>query len=124
MGRRVTLRVSVAGVLARGVSAPEGHHDGVEWRFDKQAVGDAITDMLRPKGPPRRVEVPNVVGQPITTARLALTRIGLRVKVRRDRADPPAVEGLVVDQDPPPGTRLRRYRRVTLLLTFPANSPT
>ena len=51
------------------------------------------------------VEVPNVVGQPITAARLALTRIGLRIKVRRVQADPPAVEGLVVDQDPRRGRR-------------------
>jgi beta-lactam-binding protein with PASTA domain len=90
-------------------------------RFDPQAIGNAIADLLRPKGPPRRVRVPDVVGLPMSDARLALGRLGLRPRVQRDEDRPPAVEGRVAFQDPPPGTRVRRRSTVRLLLTFPAD---
>jgi beta-lactam-binding protein with PASTA domain len=77
--------------------------------------------VLRRKGPPRRVRVPDVVGQPISDARLALGRLGLRPQVQRDEDRPPAVEGRVAFQDPPPGTRVRRRSTVRLLLTFPTD---
>ena len=92
----------------------------VSWltRLDPQDVGDAIADLLRPKALPRRVVVPNVVGQPMRGARRRLGRVGLRPEVHRDDASPPAVEGYVVMQNPPPGTKVRRRSTVELLLTF------
>jgi len=76
-------------------------------------------DGLRRKGPPRRVRVPDVVGQPMVDARLALGRVGLRPEVQRDDDHPPAVQGRVAIQEPPPGSRVRRRTTVRLLVTFP-----
>jgi beta-lactam-binding protein with PASTA domain len=87
-------------------------------RLDAQLIGDALADLLRPKGPPRRVRVPDVVGRSMREARLALGRVGLRPEVQRDADRPPAVEGRVAFQDPPPGARVRRRSRVRLLVTF------
>ena len=89
-------------------------------RFDPQAIGDALADLVRPKGLPRKVTVPNVVDRSIGDARSALARVGLRIEVHRDDARPPAVEGRVAFQDPEPGARVRRRSRVRLLLTFPS----
>jgi beta-lactam-binding protein with PASTA domain len=98
-------------------------HTAAVWRIDPQLIGDTIADLLRPKGPPRRVRVPDVVGQPMVDARLALGRLGLRPEVQRDDDHPPAVEGRVALQDPPPGTRVRRRSTVRLLVTFHAEDP-
>jgi beta-lactam-binding protein with PASTA domain len=88
-------------------------------RFDPQAVGDALADLVRPKGRPRKVTVPDVLGLPVREARLVLTRVGLRSEVLRDDPHPPPVEGRVALQEPDPGTKVRRRSRVRLVLTFP-----
>ena len=65
--------------------------------------------------------MPDVVGQPMVDARLALGRVGLRPEVQRDDDHPPAVEGRVAFQEPPPATRVRRRSTVRLLVTFPTD---
>jgi beta-lactam-binding protein with PASTA domain len=90
----------------------------VAQRFDPQAVGDALADLVRPKGLRRKVRVPDVLGLPISDARLALTRVGLHSEVLRDDPRPPPVEGRVVFQEPDPGTKVRRRSKVRLVLTF------
>jgi len=93
-------------------------------RIDWAGVGDEVAFLLRPKGRPRTVTVPDVVGKPMSGARQALVRAGLRPEVHRDIDRPPPVEGRVVVQDPAPGTRMRRRSIVRLLLTFPTEDRT
>jgi beta-lactam-binding protein with PASTA domain len=90
----------------------------VNRHFDAQRIGDALADLVRPKARPRKVTVPDVLGLPVSDARLALTRVGLRSEVLRDDPHPPPVEGRVALQEPDPGTRVRRRSKVRLVLTF------
>ena len=74
-----------------------------------------FVDWLRPKGRvPRNVTVPDLTGLRLGKARLAAMRSGVKIRVVR-LVDPPApVEGVVVDQRPPAGTRVCRHSIVTL----------
>jgi beta-lactam-binding protein with PASTA domain len=67
----------------------------------------------------RRAVVPDVVGQPVSEAARVLGRLGLRVATRTDVVSPPPIEGTVVAQAPPAGSRRRRATWVTLDLAFP-----
>ncbi|MCX8033446.1 MAG: PBP1A family penicillin-binding protein [Thermoleophilia bacterium] len=63
--------------------------------------------------------VPNVIGHPVEDARTELQGLGFIVATRKDTlATGPA--GLVVGQDPPPGTMLEKGGRVTLRVAAPA----
>lgn len=65
----------------------------------------------RPRG---RTTVPDVRGLNVDEARRTLGREGLRLEVHRLHEPPAPVMGMVVDQNPEPGTRHRRTEPVTV----------
>ncbi len=68
------------------------------------------------RGPPVLRAVPDVIGDTEATARQRLARAGFVVRVIREETTDPAEDGLVIDQDPPAGERLRRGARVTIFV--------
>ncbi len=81
----------------------------------------AIADWLAPHPAlARHVAVPEVRGLFVGAARRFLTMTGLRGEVVQLTKDPRPVEGLVVDQSPRAGTRVRRSATVTVQVWHPA----
>jgi len=72
-----------------------------------------------PAAPPRRVVVPDVRGLFFRPCRDLVTMAGLRLAVVRLTPDPLPVEGLVADQSPDPGSRVRRQAVLTVLVWHP-----
>jgi hypothetical protein len=70
----------------------------------------------RPLG---RVVVPDLVNLMVQEASHVIGRLGLKVNTVVLTPNPAPVEGKVVRQDPQPGKKVRRGRRVTLYLEFP-----
>jgi curved DNA-binding protein CbpA len=99
--------------------------------FDPGIVGDLVGDMLGglvwllPEQPaPRRRRnrpeaVPDVRGLFYPVCLEVATRQGFHVKVVRLTERPMAVDGLVVDQDPRPPSRVRRGGQLTVQLWHP-----
>jgi hypothetical protein len=84
-----------------------------------EAIG-AVADWLAPRpAAPRRIEVPDVRGLFAGPCRRLVTSTGLRMEVVRLTGDPMPVEGLVVDQSPPPGAKIRRSRTLTVQVWHP-----
>ncbi|HWT93702.1 MAG TPA: PASTA domain-containing protein [Solirubrobacteraceae bacterium] len=63
---------------------------------------------------PEQVEVPDVTGRDATEASSALAAAGLEANVEEVDVDRPSQDGVVQRQNPRPGTRLDRGRRVTI----------
>lgn len=63
------------------------------------------------------VSVPDLVGQTLLQARLIIEGARLRIGRLDERFDDTVKSGLVVSQDPPPGSRLARGSAVTLLVS-------
>lgn len=101
-------------------SGPGGEIYGRGWSGDM--VGAAITDLLiTHPAPPRRVIVPELRGL-FTRSCLRVTGdLGLHVDTVQLTAQPMAVEGLVADQSPAPGSKVRRASRVTVQVWHPAS---
>jgi hypothetical protein len=90
-------------------------HGGVE-----AAAMDALGDWLAPHpAPPRRIAVPDVRGLFVGPCRRLVGDRGLRIEVVRLTKDPMPVEGLVVDQSPLPGGRVRRFATITVQVWHP-----
>ncbi len=84
----------------------------------------ALADWLRPRPRrSRRVVVPDVRGMFGRQCRLAAAKTGLRVKVVQLTEYPVPIEGLVVDQSPQPGTKVRRSSTLTVAAWHPAVHP-
>jgi beta-lactam-binding protein with PASTA domain len=64
--------------------------------------------------PSRKVTVPDVVGLGPRDAGHAAAKAGLRTSVRRRTERPAPVEGVVVAQEPPPGSRVAPRRALGL----------
>jgi eukaryotic-like serine/threonine-protein kinase len=60
--------------------------------------------------------VPEVVGQDEESARASLENEGWRVSVRYTGTDDPAEEGIVISQNPAPGSAVERGSTVTLVV--------
>jgi hypothetical protein len=83
------------------------------------AIG-AVADWLAPRpATPRRLEVPDVRGLFAGPCRHLLASTGLSMEVIRLTEDPVPVEGLVVDQSPPPRTKIWRSRTLTVQIWHP-----
>jgi membrane peptidoglycan carboxypeptidase len=65
--------------------------------------------------PPARTKVPNVVGQKVQAAQVALGQAGLRAEVRE--VPNPAPKGQVIAQSPPAGTEVAGGSAVSLLVS-------
>jgi serine/threonine-protein kinase len=78
---------------------------------------------------PKEVDVPNVIGRSEGTATSTLTSAGLTVVVQEESVTSPSRDGVVIDQDPGAGSRVKRGGRVTITVgTFepplaPENPP-
>jgi hypothetical protein len=84
------------------------------------AALDAVAGWLAPHPwPPRRVVVPDVVGLFAGPCQQAAGDADLRMKVVVLTEDPVPVEGLIVDQSPPPGTKVRRFSVLTVKVWHP-----
>jgi hypothetical protein len=66
-----------------------------------------------------RVVVPDVVGLSVTEAMWEATVRGVRLEVQRVTEDPAPVPGVVVDQSPAPGARIRRRSAVQVRVLHP-----
>ena len=94
---------------------------------DPDALADALTDALGVladwlaphPAPPRRIAVPDVRGLFVGPCRRLVTSLGLRLEIVQLTADPMPVEGLVVGQSPPPGTKARRSGTLTVQVWHP-----
>ena len=89
------------------------------FKVDVDAVLEDVVDALRP-GPPSRARVPSVVGMGVHDATHEVAKLGLKVRTVILTRHPQPVEGKVAEQEPPPGTKVRRGQPVTLYLTFRA----
>jgi hypothetical protein len=84
-----------------------------------EAIG-AVADWLAPSAAARRrIVVPDVRGLFIGPCRQLVARAGLRMEVVRLTEEPMPVEGLVVDQSPRPGTKIRRSGTLTAQVWHP-----
>ncbi len=112
-------------VPSRGTwtSSPSAGRAGLNSDALVEGLG-LIADWLAPRpAPPRRVAVPDVRGLFVTGARRLLVAAGLRCGVVQLTRDPIPVEGLVVDQSLPAGTKARRSATVTVQVWHPARRP-
>jgi hypothetical protein len=83
-----------------------------------------IADWLAPRpAPSRRVVVPDTRGLFVAGARRLLVAAGLRTELVQLTRDPIPVEGLVVDQSLPAGTKAHRSTTVTVQVWHPARRP-
>jgi DnaJ domain len=96
---------------------------------DPQAVAegalDALVGWLAPsRGPSRRVVAPDVRGLFARPCMRAVGAAGLRLEPVVLTANPMPVEGLIVDQSPAPGRKMRRSAALTVYVWHPATRPT
>jgi DnaJ domain/PASTA domain len=105
-------------------STPTGGRAGM-YQVDVLVEGlGMIADWLAPRpAPPRRVVVPDARGLFVAGARRLLIAAGLRTEVVQLTRDPIPVEGLVVDQSLPAGTKAHRASTVTVQVWHPARRP-
>ena len=80
-------------------------------------VGKAFDEVLRTRGPSRRVIVPPLVGLSVPDMWVVALRAGVRVNIRHVTAERPT-PGRIVVQTPTPGTRVRRNSVVDLDVAF------
>jgi beta-lactam-binding protein with PASTA domain len=84
-----------------------------------EAVLDALAGWLAPRRESRVVRVPELRGMHVSETFLPALRAGIKLKVVRVTAHPAPVDGVVVAQDPVPGTRVRRGSHVFLIVRHP-----
>jgi beta-lactam-binding protein with PASTA domain len=70
-------------------------------------------------GAPRTITVPDFRGQRVSETWYPAMRARVRTRVVRLTDRPAPTDGLVIDQDPPPGTEVRRDSVVTLSVLHP-----
>jgi beta-lactam-binding protein with PASTA domain len=87
------------------------HQDPDSGEVDK---GSAVK-LVVAKAPPD-VDVPDVVDQERDAARQALRDAGFEVRVREETVDTIDQDGIVIDQDPAGGEKLKKGSRVTIVV--------
>jgi hypothetical protein len=84
------------------------------------AALDTLAEWLAPHpGPSRHVTVPDVRGLFAGPCQYAAGAAGLRLETVQLTAHPMPVEGLIVDQSPPAGTKVRRSATLTVRVWHP-----
>ncbi len=107
-----------------GVDAELGFSRGGRVVGGILAALDALVCWLSPKPRPRRfVRVPDFRGMMMTKAWFPAVQAGVKLRVHRLNEHPAPVDGLVVDQQPPVGTRVRSGSKVTLDVLHPDDAP-
>lgn len=81
----------------------------------------ALADLMSPHpAPARRIIVQDLRGLFAASCLRVAGDLGLHLETVHLTTRPTAVEGLVVDQSPPPGTKVRREGTVTVQIWHPA----
>jgi|RhiMetdeSRZDD1v2_1073273.scaffolds.fasta_scaffold1874375_1 beta-lactam-binding protein with PASTA domain len=83
------------------------------------AALDAVSAWLAPGRQRRVVKVPDFRGLHVSETFLIALQAGVKVEIVRLARHPAPVDGLVVKQDPLPGTRVKRDSRVDLIVRHP-----
>lgn len=91
------------------------------------ALGAALDVVIGWLAPRRRksrvVRVPDFRGMRVTRAWEPAFSAGVKLRIYRLTEHPAPVDGLVVEQAPKPGTRVKRDSTVTLTVLHPENAP-
>jgi beta-lactam-binding protein with PASTA domain len=88
------------------------------------AALDAVIGWLAPaRRKSRVVRVPDFRSMRVTRAWEPAYAAGVKLRIYRLTEHPAPVDGLVVEQEPNPGTRVRRGSTVTLTVLHPENAP-
>jgi hypothetical protein len=107
------------GGLAGPASVPSRQW-GLSPLYDPIAPVEAIADWLGAhENVSRTVIVPSLLGLRASEVIYAVAAIGVQVHYVRLTANPAPVDGTVVDQDPLPGTTVRRHGTVTVRVAHP-----
>ncbi|MBI3974957.1 MAG: Stk1 family PASTA domain-containing Ser/Thr kinase [Armatimonadetes bacterium] len=103
---------------ARGYSdtVPAGSIISQDQAPGKRVKGGRVITVVVSQGR-EQVAVPEVVGQPLPSARLVIENARLRVGRVDERFDQAVRAGLIMTQDPPAGSRASRGSAVTLLVS-------
>ena len=83
------------------------------------AALDGIVSWLAPSRQTRFVKVPDFRGRRVSETFLQALQAGIKTEIVRLTKHPAPVDGLVVLQDPSPGTRVRRDSTVFLIVRHP-----
>ena len=84
------------------------------------AVPAAVADWLAPRPHrPRKVVVPEFLTMNVSQTSAIALRADVRLQVVRLTENPAPTDGIVVDQDPSPGTTVRRGSTVRLPVLHP-----
>jgi PASTA domain len=109
-----------------GLERPQPIPSGPEWDPLGWATVEAdialavVADWLAPQpAPARRVVVPDIRGLFVGPCLRAVGDLGLHMDLIRLTEDPMPVEGLVVDQSPLPGAKVRRSSTLTVQVWHP-----
>lgn len=81
--------------------------------------GEALADWLGQPSVPSKVVVPDFRGMFASEVYLPALRDGVRTEIVRMTEHPAATDGVVVDQEPAPGTTVKRGAKVTLMVRHP-----
>jgi PASTA domain len=111
-----------------GLDAPAPVPSGPGGDYLRGISGDMVmaglADLLTTHpGPARRVVLPDLRGLFTRCCLRAAGDLGLHVDMIKLTAQPMAVEGLVVDQSPPPGSKVRRAGTLTVQVWHPPRPP-
>lgn len=84
-----------------------------------EAVLDAVAGWLAPTRERRVVRVPELRGMHVSETFLPALQAGIKLEIVRVTPHPAPVDGVVVAQDPLPGTRVKRDSHVHLIVRHP-----
>lgn len=114
----------------RGLERPEPVRSAPGWDplhvnlVTADSAFAAVDDWLGPHpAPARHVVVPDLRGLFVGPCLRAVGDIGLHLETIRLTENPMPVEGLVADQSPPPGTKVRRSSTLTVKVWHPPRRP-
>jgi hypothetical protein len=109
----------LAGEARRTATDPDPLINGLDGPLG--SLAEQVVDWFISAGParPARTLVPDLRQLPVDEARHSLSRCDLRMKSVRLTEHPAPVMGIVVEQNPEPGTRVRRNSVVTVSVQHP-----
>jgi len=108
--------------LDSALSAPSGAGGAPAGKYvTADIVQSALADLMTTHlSPSRRVTVPDLRGLFVRSCLRVIGDLGLHPEIVQLTAHPIAVEGLVVDQSPLPGTKVRRSSTLTVEIWHPS----
>jgi PASTA domain len=112
--------VSGEGLEREQFPSESGHDANVPSPVGMAAAAlDGIVSWLAPSRQSRFVKVPEFRGRHVSETFLPALQAGVKTEMVRLEKHPAPVDGLVVLQDPSPGTRVKRDSTVFLIVRHP-----